>query len=189
MPAMVTFTYLSGLFLKNLTITLTKYQLIEDQRALDRFYDELRDVEWMCFDTEFVGEKRFRTLICLIQVTCPAGNYLLDPIRLPNIDPLLDLISNPDILKITHAGENDYRLLYQQYGILPSNVFDTQIAAGMLGYHYPSGLGKIVSGELNINLRKGYAVTDWESRPFSQKQLDYALEDVVILEPLWRKLK
>ena len=142
----------------------------------------------MCFDTEFVGEKRFRTLICLIQVTAASGNYLLDPLRLPHIDPLLDLIENENILKVTHAGENDYRLLYQQHDVLPKNVFDTQIAAGMLGYHYPTGLSKIVSGELGIRLRKGFAVTDWEARPFSQKQLDYALEDVIILEPLWRKL-
>lgn len=188
MKAMPTFTYLVGNFLKTLTNILAKYQLVEDQRAMDRFYAELKDADWMCFDTEFVGEKRFRTLICLIQVTSPSGNYLLDPLRLPNLDLLLDLISDPKLLKITHAGENDYRLLYQQYGVLPQNIFDTQIAAGMLGYHYPSGLGKIVSGELDIHLRKGYAVTDWEARPFSQKQLDYALEDVIILEPLWKKL-
>lgn len=188
MTAMHSFTYLVVNFLKTLTNILAKYHLVEDQRALDRFFDDLRDSKWMCFDTEFVGEKRFRTLICLIQVTSPAGNYLLDPLRLPTLDPLLELISDPEILKITHAGENDYRLLYQQHGVLPRNIFDTQIAAGMLGYHYPSGLGKIVSGELSINLRKGYAVTDWEARPFSQKQLDYALEDVIILEPLWRKL-
>ena len=68
---------------------------------MDRFYAELKDADWMCFDTEFVGEKRFRTLICLIQVTSPSGNYLLDPLRLPNLDPLLDLISDPKLLKIT----------------------------------------------------------------------------------------
>jgi len=166
---------------------LVNYQLLENERQLDRFFQDTRGAEWIGFDTEFVGEKRFKTLICLIQVTCAAGNYLLDPLRLPHLDPFLDLVVDPDILKITHAGENDYRLLYQQYDVLPTNTFDTQIAAGMMGYHYPSGLAKIVSGELNINLGKGFAVTDWEARPFSQRQLDYALEDVVILEPLWRK--
>ena len=167
---------------------MAKYTLVEDVHDLDRFHQALKSAEWLCFDTEFVGEKRYKTLICLIQVTAEAGNFLLDPLRLPNIDPLLDLIEDPDILKVTHAGENDYRLLYQQHDVLPRNVFDTQVAAGMLGYHYPTGLSKIVSGELGIQLPKGFAVTDWEARPFSQKQLDYALEDVVILEPLWRKL-
>ena len=168
---------------------MAKYTLVEDVRELDRFHHALKEAEWLCFDTEFVGEKRYRTLICLIQVTSAAGNFLLDPLRLPHLDPLFDLIEDPNVLKVTHAGENDYRLLYQQHDILPKNVFDTQVAAGLLGYHYPSGLSKIVSGELGINLRKGFAVTDWEARPFSQKQLDYALEDVVILEPLWQKLQ
>lgn len=168
---------------------MTAYQLIENQQQLDRFAEETRHVEWLGFDTEFVGEKRYTTLICLIQVTCPTGNYLLDSIKLPNIQPLLDLIVRPDVLKITHAGENDYRLLYQQYGVLPQNVFDTQMAAAMIGYHYPTGLAKIVSGELGISLAKGYAVTDWEARPFTQRQLDYALEDVIILRPLWLSIQ
>ncbi|MEM1215708.1 MAG: HRDC domain-containing protein [Bacteroidota bacterium] len=167
---------------------MTKYNLVETQAQLDHFYETVRDVDWLCFDTEFVGEKRFKTLICLIQIASSKGNFLLDPLRLPNVDRLLDLIADPKILKITHAGENDYRLLYQQYGVLPQNTFDTQIAAGLLGYHYPSSLSKIVAGELQRHLRKGFAVTNWEARPFSQKQLDYALEDVVILEPLWQKL-
>lgn len=167
---------------------MAKYTLIENAQQLDRFHQDLSKADWLCFDTEFVGEKRFKTLICLIQVTAETGNYLLDPLRLPHFDPLLDLIQDPNVLKVTHAGENDYRLIYQQHDVLPRNVFDTQIAAGLLGYHYPSGLSKIVSGELNIRLRKGFAVTDWEARPFSQKQLDYALEDVVILKPLWEKL-
>ncbi|MCB0635907.1 MAG: HRDC domain-containing protein [Lewinella sp.] len=168
---------------------LIPHQLIENPAQLESFAQATRDAEWICFDTEFVGEKRFQTLICLIQITCEAGNFLLDPLRLPNLDPLLDLLRNPKVLKVTHAGENDYRLFYLQYGVLPVNVFDTQIAAGMLGYRYPSGLAKIVSGELNQHLKKGFAVTDWEARPFSNKQLDYALDDVVILEPLWRSLE
>lgn len=164
------------------------YTLVETEEQLIEFGQSLAGVEWVSFDTEFVGEKRFRTLICLIQIYCPKGNFLLDTIRLPHIDPLLDILEDPNVLKITHAGENDYRLIYQQYNVLPKNVFDTQIASAFLAYRYPTGLAKLVSGELKINLGKGYGVTDWTKRPFSQKQLTYALEDVVILEPLWQKL-
>ena len=167
---------------------MTPYTLIENTRQLEDCYDQLKDAQWITFDTEFVGEKRFTTLICLIQVGAEQGNFLIDPLRVEDLSPFFKLIENPDILKITHAGENDYRLLYQQFGVLPKNVFDTQMAAGLLGYRYPSGLGKIVAGELKIQLRKGFAVTDWEARPFTKRQLDYALEDVVILEPLWRSL-
>jgi ribonuclease D len=167
---------------------LTPYTLIENTSQLEDCYQQLKDVDWITFDTEFVGEKRYTTLICLIQVGSPKGNFLIDPLKVQDLAPFFELIANPGILKITHAGENDYRLLHQQFGILPKHVFDTQMAAGLLGYRYPSGLGKIVSGELKIQLRKGFAVTDWEARPFTKRQLDYALEDVVILEPLWRSL-
>lgn len=165
------------------------YELIENPAQLEEFARATQGIDWLCFDTEFVGEKRFQTLICLVQVTCERGNYLLDPLKLPHMRPLLDLLQDPKVLKITHAGENDYRLFYQQYGVLPINTFDTQIAAGLLGHRYPSGLAKIVSTELGQTLKKGFAVTDWEARPFSKKQLDYALEDVVVLVPLWRQME
>jgi len=165
------------------------YKLVETEAQLDRFFDDVQGIEWLCFDTEFVGEKRYVTLICLIQVNCAKGNYLLDSLKLPHLEPLFKLLEDPSILKITHAGENDYRLLYKQYNVLPKNTFDTQLAAGLIGYRYPSGLSKLVSGELGVNLRKGYAVTDWSARPFSKRQLDYALDDVIILEPLWKSLK
>ena len=96
-------------------------------------------------------------------------------------------------MKLTHAGENDYRLLYQQFGVLPVNVYDTQIAAGFIGYNYPISFANLLQGELRITLDKGPAVSDWESRPISKKQLQYALNDVIYLERLWnginRKLK
>lgn len=168
---------------------MTKYTLVNKTTQLDSFYEAVKDTPWLSFDTEFVGEKRYTTLICLIQVACPAGNFLIDPLQVENLQPLFDLLQDPKILKITHAGENDYRLFYQQFDILPVNTFDTQVASGLLGYRYPSGLGKLVSSELNIQLTKGYAVTDWEARPFSNRQLDYALEDVIILEPLYLSLK
>lgn len=143
----------------------------------------------MCFDTEFVGEKRFVTRICLIQVTTTHGNYLIDPFNIDDLGPFLELIQDPSIVKITHAGDNDYRLLYRQFKVLPANVFDTQIAAGLAGYKYPVSFRNLVQGELGKNLKKGYTVADWETRPFKKKQLKYALNDVLPLYGLWRSLK
>ncbi|RMF01545.1 MAG: ribonuclease D, partial [Bacteroidetes bacterium] len=137
---------------------LIPYTLIENSRQLEACYEQLKDADWITFDTEFVGEKRFTTLICLIQLSSEEANFLIDPIRVEDLRPFFDLIEDPHILKITHAGENDYRLLYQQFNVLPKNVFDTQLAAGLLGYRYPSGLGKLVSAELNVQLKKGFAV-------------------------------
>lgn len=171
-----------------MTARKTEYQLIDTPQELDQFAAATRDLEWMSFDTEFIGERRYYTLLCLIQICTENGTYLLDPLALDHIDPFLKLIENPNILKITHAGDNDYRLLFNNYGTIPKNVFDTQIAAGFAGYRYPLAFSKLVSSELNIKLGKGYAVTDWQKRPFAEKQLRYALDDVLPLRRLYLSL-
>ena len=163
------------------------FHLIDNQTHLETFYKENKSVKWLCFDTEFVGEKRYQPLLCLIQVVTEHGNYIIDPFEILDLSPFLELVKDPGVLKVTHAGENDYRLLNHHFQVLPSNVFDTQIAAGFLGYKYPISFQKLVDGELGIKLKKGYAVADWERRPFQGKQLKYALEDVVPLFDLWKK--
>jgi len=160
------------------------FTLINTQSELDAFWRSAKDSTWMGFDSEFMGEKRFQTSLCLLQISTRAGNYLIDPIALEQIDPVLDLIQNPAILKITHAGDNDYRLLYGLYGILPANVFDTQIAAGFLHYKFPVAFKRLVESELRTVMKKGYAVTDWETRPFKPQQLEYAIQDILPLHPL-----
>ncbi|MBK6904213.1 MAG: HRDC domain-containing protein [Saprospirales bacterium] len=165
------------------------FELIETDEGLRAFAAQNAQTPWLCFDTEFVGEKRFTTLICLIQVVTPLGCYLIDSIAVKNLKPFLDLIADPAIRKVTHAGENDYRLLYLQFGVLPRNVFDIQVAAGFIGYKYPTSYAKLVEGEMQVTLDKAYAVTDWEARPFNPRQLTYALDDVLYLPELSQKIQ
>jgi ribonuclease D len=171
----------------------TPHVYIDTPQGLQDFSDQNKNISWLGFDTEFVGERTYYPILCLIQVATEKGNYLIDPIVLENVDLFLDMVQNPDIVKITHAGENDYRLLYQEFGVLPTNVYDTQIAAGFIGYNYPISFANLLQGELKLFLDKGPAVSDWESRPISKKQLQYALNDVIYLERLWnginKKLK
>ncbi len=161
---------------------------IEKEEDLEKFYLENKDVEWIGFDTEFVGEKRYYTLLCLIQIATENGFYLIDPLKIKDLTPLLKMIEDPAILKITHAGENDYRLFNSYFGVLPKNVFDTQVAAGFIGYKYPISFSQLVEKETKIHLKKGYTVSDWESRPINKKQMEYALNDVIYLEQLWKSL-
>ncbi len=168
--------------------TIPDFLLIEDQNKLQQFRRENENIGWLCFDTEFVGEKRFVTSLCLIQVKTEHGIYLIDPFKVDDLTLFLEFIEDESIKKITHAGDNDYRLLNSLFDIVPKNIFDTQIAASFVGYKYPISFRKLVEGELQINLNKGYAVTDWEVRPFSSKQLQYALEDVLPLNDLWESL-
>lgn len=167
---------------------LPAFTYVENDADLAEVCSKLSNEEWLCFDTEFVGEKRYLTLLCLIQLSSAKGHYIIDPIAIDDISPFLALIQNPDILKITHAGENDFRLLYQNYGILPSNIFDTQLASAFVGYKYPVAFSKLLEAELGVNLSKGYTVTDWESRPINKKLIEYALNDVIFLRELTDQL-
>lgn len=163
------------------------FELITTKEGLEHFAQINADIEWMCFDSEFVGEKRFTTRLCLIQVATEHGLFLIDPFPLKNLGPFLKMIEDAKIVKITHAGENDYRLLYATHGTIPKNTFDTQIAAGFLGYRYPLAFKKLVETELKINLNKSFTVADWEARPFNQNQLKYAIQDIEPLYDLWKK--
>jgi ribonuclease D len=170
-------------------LTTLDYTLIETTDALKNFYNTNRQVEWLALDTEFIGERRYETLLCLIQVASPNGYFLIDPIKIIDLTDFLRLIEDEKILKLTHAGENDYRLLNQNWGTIPKNVFDTQIAAGFVGHGYPTSYAKLVEKELSFSLDKGYAATDWEARPLKRKQLEYALSDVVYLYDLYKNLQ
>ncbi len=166
-----------------------EYLYIDSDDALEQFRTENQGIEWLGIDTEFVGERRFVTLLCLVQVVTKNGLYIIDALNVDNLTPLLDFLVDESVLKISHAGENDYRLFNQLFGIIPKNIFDTQIAAGFLNYNYPISFSKLVGKELNVRVKKGYTVSDWESRPIAPKQLKYALDDVLYLEQLWNNLR
>ena len=162
--------------------------LIENDAALRTFADQHQKVTQIGIDTEFVGEKRYKPLICLIQTSSEIGNFIIDPLSISNLSPFLELIENPAILKITHAGDNDYRGFYQNYGILPKNIFDTQIASAFLDFKYPISFKKLVDTEFSYQLDKSHTVTQWDNRPLSRDQLQYALDDVLPLLELYRRM-
>ena len=161
------------------------YTLIDTAEGLLEFKRQHHGIDWLGFDTEFIGEKRYYTLLCLIQVSSAHGYYLLDPLAIEDLGSFLEILQDPSVVKITHAGDNDYRLLYRAHGITPANVFDTQVAAAFIGHRYPTSFAKLVEAEIGERLGKGYAVTDWSRRPMSEKQIKYALYDVVYLRQLY----
>lgn len=165
-----------------------EYHLLEKPADIASFQAANQDIEWLCLDTEFIGEKRYNTLLCLIQVATEHGIYVFDTLKCDAIQPLLELLAREDIVKITHAGENDYRLLHSLYGTRPKNVFDTQVAAGFIGYKYPVSFRYLLEEELRVRLNKSQTVTDWEQRPVKPKQMNYAIEDVIYLYELREKM-
>ncbi len=169
---------------KNYTFTL-----VETEGQLTRFYTENAHVGWLAFDTEFIPEKYYRYRLCVISVSTARDNYIIDMLKVKTIAPLIKLIEEPLILKITHAGENDYRLLVNDYGARPVNIFDTQLSYGFLQYDYPVGLQTLLARRLSIKLDKGALRSDWEKRPLTDEQCRYAVQDVIYLHPLMLSLK
>lgn len=166
-----------------------QFTLIENNKDFDKLIQAQADSKWVSFDTEFIGERRFHVQLCLIQIAFEKGTFIIDPLKVDDLSPLFELLANPDILKITHAGENDYRILYHNYGVLPKNTVDTQVAAAFVGYRYPVSYRKLGENELNLRLDKGYTVAKWDMRPLSKKALNYGAKDVEFLIKIWKNLE
>jgi len=145
----------------------------------------------IALDTEFMGEGRYRTLLCLIQLAVPDGDRdpahperieLVDPLR-EDIDlaPLARALADPEICVVAHAGRQDVALVKRRLGGEVRNVFDTQVAAGFAGMPAQASYDSLLSQVLGVKVSKSASFTRWDARPLSAEQLAYAREDVVHL--------
>jgi len=139
-------------------------------------------------DTEFVGEDTFHPRLCLVQVATAESLYLIDPLSVGPLDAFWKLVVDPANLVIVHAGREEVRLCHLWSGQTPGNLFDLQIAAGLVGMTYPLGHGNLVHQVLGIQLAKGETLTEWRTRPLTKAQIRYAFDDVRFLLPVWQRL-
>ncbi|MHB1513731.1 ribonuclease D [Acidiferrobacter sp.] len=137
---------------------------------------------WTGLDTEFVRERTYYAKLCLIQTATPDGIVLTDPLGL-DIRPLGQALAGPGV-KILHAGRQDLELLLQETGVLPAPLFDTQIAAALVGHDEQIGYANLVAKLLKVELTKDVTRTNWAARPLSERQLAYAQDDVRYLDTL-----
>ena len=137
-------------------------------------------------DAEFVGEGRYRALLCLVQVAVDDGDggtrvEVLDPLRGFEPGELRDVLADPAIEKVLHAGRQDVAILRRTWGTDVRNLFDTQVAAGFAGHGAQTGYGPLLLEVLGLRLAKSASFTRWDRRPLSDEQLQYAREDVADL--------
>ena len=163
-------------------------ELIQSQPALDAVVNRLRESKTFAYDTEFIGEMSYRPQVCLIQVGTDDFIGLIDPLSGIDLTGFWELLCDPSLFKIAHAGEQDLEHVWRAIGKAPTNVFDTQIAAGFIGLAYPASLAKLVGEFLGIKLQKGFTFTDWTLRPLSGSQLKYAADDVRFLPTITRTI-
>lgn len=129
-------------------------------------------------DTEFMRERTYRAQLCLVQVASPERISLVDPLARVDLAPIGELLGDPDVEVIVHAGRQDLELFNDELGVVPTNVFDVQVAAGFAGYGASLAYGALVKGVLGVSLSKGESYTDWCRRPLTGKQERYAADDV-----------
>jgi ribonuclease D len=154
---------------------------IDTPIALDAFCTQVSDAPWLAIDTEFMREKTYYPQFCLIQIATPDIAACIDPIKLTDLTPLYQLIYNTAIVKVLHACRQDLEIFYHLRNEIPTPLFDTQIAAPLIGMNEQIGYAGLISDILGIQLHKGHSRTDWSQRPLTEEQLLYAAEDVIYL--------
>jgi ribonuclease D len=163
-------------------------QYIDTPDALRLFSEQISGADWIALDTEFLREKTYYPKLCLIQIATTEVVACIDPIALDDLSPLLDVIFDARITKVMHAARQDMEILFNIQGSVPVPVFDTQIAALLLGYPDQIGYGNLVKETLGVSLEKKHTRADWSLRPLSKDQIQYAADDVVYLVDVYQQL-
>jgi ribonuclease D len=163
-------------------------QYIDTPAGLEAFCKQISTADWIALDTEFLREKTYYPKLCLLQIATPDTVACIDPIALDDLSPILEIIFDEGIIKVMHSGRQDMEIFFNIHGRPPSPVFDTQIAALLLGYADQIGYANLVREMLGIELDKLHTRADWSLRPLSAEQLQYAADDVVYLADIYRKM-
>lgn len=166
----------------------TPWMLITEPAELKGLAQELGRQRLVAVDTESNSLHAFREQVCLIQFSADGRDSLVDPLAVPDVGALGPLFSNPRIEKIFHAAEYDLMVLARDYGFGFRNLFDTMIAARILG-RQQVGLGNMLEAEFGVKLAKKFQRANWGQRPLSREMLDYARLDTHYLIELRHRLK
>ena len=151
----------------------------------------------IAIDTEFVSERRYQALLCLIQVAVPDATAeggvhteVLDPLEgAPDFSPLARVLADPSVEVVMHAGRQDVAIMRRTFDTEVRNIFDTQLAAGFLGFGNQEGYESLVRKVLKVKLKGSEGFTRWDKRPLTPQQLEYAADDARLLLALGEELE
>ena len=155
--------------------------------------ERARETGVLGIDTEFMSEGRYRPLLCLIQLAVPNGDgsrvELVDPFDGPAVEPLAEILADPEVEVVMHAARQDVAILRRALGTEIRGLFDTQLAAGFAGLSASLGYGVLLDQLLGVKLKKGEGFTKWDRRPLTPQQIRYARDDVAHLIQLADAIK
>ena len=158
--------------------------LITTTDTLASFCEHMATQPYIAVDTEFLRERTFWPQLCLVQVGNGEYSVAIDPLAEGiSLEPLRELLLNQNIVKIFHAARQDLEIFHHMWGVVPAPIFDTQVAATVLGYGESVGYEALIQGVLKQAVNKASRTTDWSRRPLTEAQLAYAIDDVRHLYP------
>ena len=167
---------------------LAEPHLITKPRTLEGMVDLLLQEAIVAVDTESNSLFAYNEQVCLIQFSVPEADYLVDPLAIKDLSALAPIFASPQIEKVFHAAEYDLICLKRDFGFNFENLFDTMVAASILGLEQV-GLGSLLESEFGVSLDKRYQRANWGQRPLPQHLLDYARLDTHFLITLRHRLK
>jgi ribonuclease D len=164
--------------------------LITRNEELAEACARLSGAPYIAVDTEFMREQTFWPRLCLIQIAANGSEVLIDSLA-PSLDltPFFELMVNERVLKVFHSARQDIEIVHHLARVIPHPIFDTQVAAMVCGFGEAVSYSMLVKRLLNHNLDKTSRFTDWSRRPLSERQLTYALGDVIHLRDLYPMLR
>ena len=163
-------------------------QIIDNQKDFDKICKKLQDQQVLFMDTEFYRRRTYYARLSIVQIAYMENRIIIDALSGIDITGLKDILVNENIVKVFHAPDQDFDIFLHLFGELPKNIFDTQIAAGVIGLDDVMGYGRLCKALLHINLDKTMQKANWLLRPLTKELIDYAIKDVEHLIPLHREL-
>ena len=157
---------------------------IDEESQFLQLCEELQANKVFAFDTEFIGEDSYFPFTCLIQVATVKGVSLIDPFAIKDLSPLYSLIVDPEVTVLLHSGSQDLDPVVRCLGTPPRAIFDTQIAAGLIGFPWPLSLTNAIETILGHDVGGHFTFSQWDARPLSNRQRIYAADDVRYLMAL-----
>jgi ribonuclease D len=171
---------------ESLTHTVTVPAIVGDARALDILCARVRAAKRVALDTEFHAERTYAPRLMVVQLAFDDGAAIVDPLALPDLRALVAALAETTV--VGHALSSDLKIFADRFDMVPPHVFDTQIAAAFLGYGMQISLADLVRDLQRVRLAKSQTVSDWSSRPFSERQIEYLVDDVAHLLPMYDAL-
>lgn len=164
--------------------------IIQTQQQLDALCSALAKGPYLTIDTEFLRDKTYFPRLCLLQMAGPdVDAAAVDPfVEGLDWEPVRTLMADRNVLKVFHAARQDLEIFFQLYNVLPTPIYDTQVAAMVCGFGDQVAYNALVRELTGHELEKNAQFTDWSRRPLSPKQIRYALDDVIYLRDVYEKL-